>query len=116
MFLRPWLFAHLITPLRLVAPITASNDVPDASSLWLNFTYLNAAGQQVPYPDDPALNVSNVTQDTYVRVMHAHGVVQNAIDYQPASRGVLFQLAELAVFLILTAIAAVIVFRSIRRS
>ena len=34
LFVRPLLFAHLITPLRWVAPITSPEDVPDGSALW----------------------------------------------------------------------------------
>jgi ABC-type transport system involved in multi-copper enzyme maturation permease subunit len=116
LYLRPELFAQLITPLRWIAPISSPSNVPDAAALWLNYTYLNAAGQPVPYPGDAFNNMGETTQDAYVRIMHQHGVWQNAIDYQPASRVPVFQLAELAIFLVLTAIAVWIAFRAIRRA
>lgn len=49
LYVRPLLFAHLITPLRRIAPITSPEDVPSGFDLWLNEHFLNAAGQPVPY-------------------------------------------------------------------
>ena len=110
-FARPVLFAYLITPMRYVAPISSSG-FPDG--LQVNSSYLNAAGQSLPADFD--FPSGEMTQDTYVKVMQQHGITQFAYDYQPISRVSLFQLAELAIFLILTAIAVWVAFRAIRKA
>lgn len=116
LYVRPLLFAHLITPLRWIAPITSPEDVPSGFDLWLNESFLNAAGQPVPYPEDAFTGTGAVGNDAFVKIMHQHGITQNAIDYQPAGRIPVFQLTELAIFLVLTAIAVWVAFRAIRRA
>jgi hypothetical protein len=116
LYVRPLLFAHLVTPLRWVGPITSPYDVPDGFGLWLNEDYLNAAGRSVPYPADAFAGTGQLSQDGYVKILRAHGITQYAIDYQPTSRVPVFQLTELAIFLVLAAIAVWVAFRAVRRA
>lgn len=109
---RPYLFLHLITPVQWITPVT-DNGSPDG--LWLDFHYLNTAGQAVP--EDAAFAGIQLTPDTNVnQVLLKHGVVKDVIVYQPASRVGTFQLAELAIYLVLIAIAVFIAFRAVRRA
>ena len=117
--LRPWLLAHLITPVRVTWPLTgwvtlnpSVAGAPGAKDYIVNFDlWLNAAGRPVAFPD----NCGSLADKPFVSCMAAHGIVTSGQDFQPASRILAFQSVELALYVVLIAVSIGLAVWSLRR-
>ena len=104
---------ELRTPLPYAAvPGLSRSDIPDGA-LWLDRTYLDAAGRPIP---DPVLDVTPCPVDVdFYDCLRADGVVQELTLYHDAGKYWLFQMIEAGIVLAVVAILLGVGARSLRR-
>jgi hypothetical protein len=118
--LRPWLLAHLITPVRAAWPMASwgtSNPnapaVPGPNDYMVNIQlWLGKPGQVLDFPTacEPVTGDKAIAQ-----CMINNGVVSEATDYQPYARLHVFQSVELGIYLVLIIACVWLAVWSVRR-
>ncbi|MCP2166537.1 hypothetical protein [Goodfellowiella coeruleoviolacea] len=104
---------HFLPPLRRTRLLDAPVDTPPggfSANVIMGGGHLDAAGNEIPTPaacfDDTGAIASEC--------LRQHGVVSAFYDYQPVAREGTFQLIELGIYLVLTAVLAVVAWRRLR--
>ena len=120
---RPWLLAHLIPPVRDIWPIRDLVDPPTQAAiagqpgpqdyLVVNQLWLSSSGDVLP--NTGACWAVPEDADKFARCMNDQGIVSGGSTYQPVSRLITFQVAELVIYLVLIALCLGIAIWSVRR-
>jgi hypothetical protein len=105
------------TPIREVWPYETGggrHSTLDDNRMYVDSGYLDAAGNEVPFPMVCARTARN--GDDFGQCMAEHGVVSNFSDYQPADRVGAFQVIEFFVFAVPAAALLVFAYYWVKRS
>ncbi|MFI9818277.1 ABC transporter permease [Saccharothrix variisporea] len=106
------------TPLREVWPYKINGSRPGFASndnrMYVDSGYLDAAGNEVPFPTVCARTARN--GDDFQQCMADHGIVNNFSDYQPVDRVVAFQVTEFFVFAVPAVALLVFAYYWVKRS
>lgn len=107
------------TPIREVWPYETNGSRPGFSGpddlrMYVDSGYLDAAGNEVPFPTVCARTARN--GDDFRQCMADHGIVANFSDYQPVDRVGAFQVMEFFVFAVPAAALLVFAYYWVKRS